>query len=224
VGGHEKFNFMDTAAENNFKNISRSKTFKNIIRHFDLDKKSVFDIGCSSGQFLIHFGPKSVGLTIIKDEVEYGKSKGLNVRYGNIESEDFILNQKFDAVFANNIFEHLESPHLFLRKITKYLLPNGILILGVPCIPKIVSLLRFNKFRGSLAIAHINFFTKETLLKTVERAGWKISAIRGFRFANKFIDKLLNPIYPHFYVIAKNDPNFKYSEKRLKEFEGYNKI
>ena len=188
--------------EKRFENVSKSKTFNNIILNFDLDKKSVLDLGCSFGEFLIHFGSNSLGVTITKEEVEYGKNIGLDIIYGNIESEDFILEKKFDVIFANNLFEHLYAPHDFLCKINKYLNPNGILILGVPCIPKVVSLLYINKFRGSLASSHINFFTRDTLVKTIERAGWNIEMTRGFHFLNKFIDYLLNPIYPHFYVIA----------------------
>jgi len=170
---------------------------------------------------LAHFGKGSVGITISKDEAEYGKAKGLDVRYGNIESDTFILNEKFDVIYANNLFEHLLSPHQFLVRIKKYLKPGGILILGVPCIPKIVLLLHLKKFRGSLALAHINFFSKETLVRTVEKAGWKPATVRGFHFLNSITDRLLNPIYPHFYVVAEPDPNFQYSEKRLRELAGY---
>lgn len=207
--------------EKRFENTARSKTFRNIVRIFNLDKKAVLDIGCSYGEFLQKFGPGSAGITITPEEVEYGKSRGLDIRYGNIESNDFVLVEKYDAIFANNLFEHLYSPHDFLCKIKTYLKPNGILILGVPCIPKIVSLLRINKFRGSLATAHINFFTRDTLIKTVEKGGWKPMTTRGFHFANKLLDRLLDPIYPHFYVVATVDNDFKYSEKRMKELAGY---
>lgn len=212
---------MNPEIEKRFKNTAQSKTFENIVRTFGLDKKTVLDIGCSFGEFLINFGKNSVGITIAEDEVEYGRKKGLDIRQGNIESDDFILNEKFDVIFSNNLFEHLYSPHNFLCKIKKYLKPNGMLILGVPCIPKIVSLLRTNKFRGSLAEAHINFFTRDTLRKTIERAGYNIVTIRGFHFTDKFVDFLLNPLYPHFYVVTTPDPNFKYTEKRMKELAGY---
>ena len=171
---------------------------------------------------MINFGPRSLGLTIIKREVEIGKNRGLNIKYGNIESDDLILHgESFDVIFANNIFEHLFSPHKFLIKVRKYLKPNGILILGVPCIPKIVSLLRFRKFQGSLYPLHINFFTKETLIKTVESGGYKILTTRGFHFKNKFLDKLIDPIYPHLYIIAKFDPTFQYNERRMEELRAY---
>lgn len=200
---------MDQAIEKRFENISKSKTFQNIIGIFGLDKKRVLDIGCAFGEFTACFGEGSVGLTITKEEAEYGRGRGLDIRYGDIESSDLLSEEKYDVIFANNLFEHLYSPHNFLRKIKKHLVPGGILILGVPCIPKIVSLLQIKKFRGSLAGSHINFFTRDTLIKTVERGGWKPLTTRGFHFANKTIDRLLDPIYPHFYVVAISDPDFK---------------
>jgi SAM-dependent methyltransferase len=212
---------MNQDIENRFKNVAKSRVFNNILKTFNLDKKSVLDLGCSYGEFLIHFGKDSVGVTIIEKEAEYAKNKGLDVRCENIESDGFVLEDKFDAIFANNIFEHLYSPHNFLIKLKKYLKPDSLLVLGVPCIPKIVSLFYLNKFKGSLAIGHINFFTHDTLIKTVERAGYKIIETRGFHFSNRIVDHILDPIYPHFYVTAFVDPDFKYPEKRLKELAGY---
>lgn len=212
---------MDQKIEKRFKNTAKSKTFNNIIRIFELDKKSVLDIGCSFGEFTIHFGKGSAGITISKEEAEYGIKRGLDIRYGNIESNNFELSEKYDVIFANNLLEHLYSPHNFLCKIKKYLKPEGILILGAPCIPKITSLLKLNKFSGSLSVAHINFFTRDTLIKTVERAGWKLVAARGFHLYNKNIDCLLNSFYPHFYAVARINLEFKHSEKRISELSVY---
>lgn len=207
-----------------FDGVARSKTFRNIIGTFQLDRKSVLDIGCSYGEFLTHFGKGSVGISISNEEVAYGKEHGLDIRYGNIEEGDLPLTEQFDVIFANNIFEHLYSPHDFLNKIKKHLKPGGILILGVPCIPKIVSLTHIRKFRGAFAEQHINFFTRDTLINTAKRAGWMPQMARGFRFRNGFVDALLNPIYPHFYLVATVDHNFQYSEKRMRELSGYSHI
>jgi 2-polyprenyl-3-methyl-5-hydroxy-6-metoxy-1,4-benzoquinol methylase len=215
---------MVESIEKRFAGVEKSTTFQNILDSLNLRNKSVLDIGCSYGEFLIHFGKGSTGVTLTQAEVDYGLEKGLDMRFGNIESDSFVLESTYDVIFANNIFEHLYSPHHFLIKIKKYLKPNGILILGVPAIPKIVSLVRLPKFRGSLAVEHINFFTRDTLIKTVERGGWNIQSARGFHFSNRIVDMLCNPIYPHVYVTATSDPSFKYPERRMKELLGYEDI
>ena len=68
---------MNPEVEKRFKNTAQSKTFRNIVGAFGLDKKTVLDIGCSFGEFLINFGKDSVGITIAEDEVEYGGRRGL---------------------------------------------------------------------------------------------------------------------------------------------------
>ena len=203
--------------------MESSKTFRNICRKFSLVGKSVLDIGCSNGEFLVHFGQDSIGLTVLEEEVSAGQEAGLDVRLANVEDDNFSLDCKFDVIFANNIFEHLQSPHNFLIRIKEFLKPGGLLILGVPCIPYLTPLVRLKKFRGSLASLHINFFTRSSLIKTVQYAGWDVHEARGFRFRNAVLDYLLNPIYPHFYVIACANPDFRYSAKRVKELEGYNR-
>ena len=214
---------MNEIVEKRFEAVGRSKTFRNIVRTFRLGDKAVLDIGCSYGEHLAHFGAQSVGVTIVKEEAEYGKTKGLDTRHGNIEDDAFIVPEKFDAIFCNNLLEHLYSPHAFLVKLRGYLKENGTLVLGVPCIPAIASLIHIKKFRGSLAEAHINFFTKETLIKTVERAGYRVRSVRGFHFSNPFIDHLLDLVYPHFYVEASPIKDFNYTEKRMKELQGYDR-
>jgi SAM-dependent methyltransferase len=211
----------DPRIEKRFASVAASTTFRNIIAAHDLDKKSVLDIGCSYGEFLACFGEGSMGVSISPDEAAYGRARGLEIHEGNIEDPAFSLTQRFDVIFANNIFEHLLAPHTFLITIKKFLKPDGILILGVPCIPKIVSLMRIGKFRGALATGHINFFTRETLIESVKHGGWDISAVRGYHFAPRYLDLLLDPIYPHFYVTATEDHGFAYPEKRRKELEGY---
>ncbi len=211
----------DSTSNRRFDVVRKSKTFSNILKTFSLGEKEVLDIGCSYGEFLIHFGKGSTGVTVTQTEVDYGRGLGLDIRLSNIESDDFALEKRYDVIFANNIFEHLYSPHHFLIKIRKYLKPDGLLILGVPCIPKITSLVKFPKFRGSLAVEHINFFTRDTLIHTVKRGGWEVFSARGFHFSNSFVDALCNPLYPHIYVCARPIPDFTYPERRLKELVGY---
>ena len=211
----------DHSIEKRFKNTSASKTFRHIIATFDLGTKAVLDLGCSYGEFLTHFGPGSVGITIAREEVAYGRERGLDIRYGNVEADDFSVGRTFDVVFANNLFEHLYAPHRFLTSVRRYLSPGGILILGVPCVPMLAFLMHVSKFRGSLASSHINFFTRRTLRLTVERAGWDVHMVRGFRLSQGVLDALLNPLYPHFYVVATPRRGFAYSEKRMKEMAGY---
>ncbi len=215
---------MNRTAANSelFKKVRTSHSFSNLLKMYGLSTKSVLDIGCSEGHYLQCFGEGSVGVTIIPEDVEAGKQKGLQIVLGNIEDPTFSLSQKFDVVWANNLFEHLNSPHPFLMRVKEFLKSEGMLILGVPVIPSLSWLTRFKKFRGAFAVSHVNFFTRRTIRETVRFAGWEVEEARLFRFKNPLLDSLLNFITPHVYVIARPKQDFKYAHKRLLSLEGYN--
>src|SRR5688500_7268039 len=71
-----------------YEQIRGSRAFWNIVRAYALDKKSVLDIGCCYGEHLVHFGPGSVGLSINKEEADYGAAKGIAIRLGNVETDE----------------------------------------------------------------------------------------------------------------------------------------
>lgn len=207
--------------EQRFKNTGASRTFRRIVRLFAMHERAVLDLGCGYGEYLAIFGKGSVGITTNEREVKEGKKRGLCIMSGNVEEmEKLNIKNKFDIVWANNFFEHILSPHAFLSKLRGVVARETTLLLGVPVIPAIPHFFRLKKFRGALASNHINFFTRKTLLLTVERAGWIVVDIRPYIVSNPLIDKLFGFIAPHLYVIAKRDESFRYAEKKLKEWEG----
>lgn len=201
-------------------NVKLSRTFKNIRSLYSLQDKAVCDIGCGFGEYLRLFGKGSIGITTTQNEIDYGKENNLPIVFGNAEKIDqtFFDGKRFEAIWANNLFEHLLSPHAFLIKLKKVSNNNTQVILGVPVIPKVVSLISLRWWRGTLASNHVSFFTHKTLGLTVERAGWNVRAVRPFFFKNKFLDVLCRPFAPHMYVVAENNPDFKYPPKKLKEW------
>lgn len=205
---------------NLFTRVEHSRTFRNICKIFNLRECSVFDIGCGHGQYLRNFGEGSLGITTVQEEVDFGRANNLPIILGNAEDISLDLNKKFDAIWANNLYEHLLSPHAFLMNLKKISDEETKIILGVPVVPKIVSLMNLNRWRGALASNHVNFFTHTTLRLTVESAGWQTLCIRPFIFKNHFLDVLLRPIVPHVYVVARNNANFKYPPKKLGEWIG----
>ncbi|MBU0722849.1 class I SAM-dependent methyltransferase [Patescibacteria group bacterium] len=206
--------------EDRFKLVKKSKTFARILRAFQLQNKKVFDIGCGYGEHLVNFGKGSVGITTTQDEIDYGKKNNLRITYSNAEQLDTLkLNENFDVIWANNFFEHILSPHSFLIKLKKFSQKNTTLILGVPVLPKITKLVYLQKFRGALAVAHINFFTRNSLILTVERAGWIVLDARPFKLTIPFLDRTFASFAPHIYIVAKNNPDFQYHEKKRKEWE-----
>jgi SAM-dependent methyltransferase len=212
-----------------FANVQKSKTFIRIVQHLKLNDKKTLDLGCGFGEYMALCGKGSLGITTTLREVEYGNEHGkehgnggIRIIRGNVEALDIIpelQTERFEAIWSNNLFEHLLAPHLFLNSLKRYSEGSTQLILGVPVVPFFPGLMKITKFRGSLSSAHINFFTRKTLMLSVERAGWKILEARPFIFSNKFLDAIAGMFAPHIYVVALNDSNFKYPEKKLREWK-----
>ena len=203
-----------------FAPVAHSRTFNRILDIFALRDRKVLDLGCGYGEYLTHFGDGSIGITTTVAEVEYGAARGIDIRRGNAEDlAPLHLPGDFEAIWANNLFEHLLSPHAFLMRLKAAAQPEALLVLGVPVIPRVASLMHLRRFRGALSVAHINFFTRESLRLTVERAGWRVAAVRPFLFSNVLLDTLASFVAPHLYVIAYNDAHFRYEDKKLKEWK-----
>jgi SAM-dependent methyltransferase len=208
------------SADKRFSPVDKSGTFNRILDVLSLRSKKVLDLGCGYGEYLVKFGKNSLGVTSTTDEVEYGRSRNIRIVKGNVELiENMNLSERFEAIWANNLFEHLLSPHSFLMTLKTVSEDKTLLILGVPVVPRIASLMKITKFRGALAGAHINFFTRESLRLTVERGGWKVRDIRPFFFSNIVLDRLFSFFAPHLYVVAYNDATFSYPDKKLKEWQ-----
>lgn len=207
--------------EQKYKQVARSVTFNQLLKRYDLSQAKVLDLGCGNGEYLTHFGPGSLGISSSLGEVVAVKQKKLTVVCGNVEQlenlKQKIKEGNFDYFWANNLIEHLLSPHKFLADLRKFASSNCRLILGVPVIPLYPCLMSFKKFRGALASNHLNFFTQKTLELTISRAGWDIETCRSFRFYQPG-DNFFKYFWPHLFFVCRKNKNFTYSAKKIEEW------
>ena len=98
--------------------------------------KNILDVGCGGGiasESLAMCGGNVTGIDASKQAIdcaiEHAKKGGLKIDYQNTPIENF-PQKTFDAVFANDIIEHVENPALFLQEIGKRVENNGLLIIS----------------------------------------------------------------------------------------------
>ena len=153
----------------------------------------VLDVGCGSGGFgptlrrVLGEGATVVGLEAVPsqaaaareghgfDEVVAGYfPEALDGRTGS-----------FDAIFFNDVLEHIVDPWSVLREVPRFLSPGGQVIAAIPSIqyaPVVLKLLRGRwdyVDQGTLDRTHVRFFTKATMVEMFESCGYEVLSCTG---------------------------------------------
>ena len=169
--------------------------FRAVDRKYRITQRTLCDIGCAYGMNLIFSFPGSYGIENNEYEVRFARSLGLILYQRDVLEDDLSDLPKVEIVWCSAVLEHVDSPHIFLRKLHSLLVDGGLLALYVPTIPLFSSLRHIPRlgryFSGHLAADHVNFFTPKTLTCFCERAGFRTIEVSPFYpawigFANYF--------------------------------------
>jgi len=98
-------------------------------------KLNILDIGCRTGDFLLHWDRiknNLYGVELNEYNAKVAKKRGINVYNDFIENIDFEI--KFDVIACYALLEHIANPKILLEKITGILKTNGILVIMIPTI------------------------------------------------------------------------------------------
>jgi 2-polyprenyl-3-methyl-5-hydroxy-6-metoxy-1,4-benzoquinol methylase len=171
-----------------------------------LDKSAMYvlDVGCSDGSF-----GKSVK-EINNAEVwgiEPQKSAADNAKNNidkiiNKSCEDAIIdlpNNYFDAIFFNDVLEHLVDPYSILEIIKSKLRSNGQVISSIPNVRyhnTFVKVLFGKDWKyedhGVMDRTHLRFFTGKSVKRMFEEAGYTVEKHQGINMSKSLKPLLLN--------------------------------
>src|SRR5947209_8856043 len=158
-----------------------------LIRRFSKRGGTLLDLGAAGGELGAavrdHFD-RTIGF-----EYEVNRIGELHGRFDDVVIADLErvpqLPKDVRAVVLADIVEHLRDSTALLRCVKESLAPDGLLFLSVPNIANItvrIGLL-FGVFeyrdRGILDFTHLRFFTMRTIRREIEKAGFRIIAVRG---------------------------------------------
>ena len=201
--------------------------FRAVDRKYGLRAKRVADVGCSYGMNLLHCASGSYGIEYDEREVRFARGLGLPVFRRDAMRDDLSDLSRVEAVWCAAVLEHVDAPHVFLRKLHDLLDPGGLLAVFVPTIPLFPFLGRLPRvggyFNGHVAQDHVNAFTAETLAFTCERAGFQSLEV------SPFYPGLLRPLNhaPLFsklidgcVYVGRSIPGWEYPEKSSRRARG----
>jgi len=157
-------------------------------RHLGAERPRLLDVGCSTG-FVVEAarerGWDAVGLDLNPSAVEYGKSRGLDLRTVGLEDAGFEPGG-FDAVCLFDVLEHLIDPIPTLRACVRLLRPGGIVFLYVPNYDSASRLLMGKDAHFIWPTHHLNYYTPATIRDLLRREGLRTEylATEGLDFVD----------------------------------------
>ena len=179
--------------------------FRAVDRKYGITKKILCDVGCAYGANLFYCASGSYGIDIQEHRANFAVSLGLKVYQQDVVKDDLSDLPKVDVVWCSAVLEHVDCPHIFLRKLGLLLRTKGMLALYVPTIPLFPVLQKLPKvgkyLSGYSANDHVNAFTPETLQFFCERAGFRTIEISPFYPG---ILKPFNHIFPAYRLIGRS--------------------
>ena len=167
--------------------------------------KRVIDVGCGAGAFAASL--KSLpqveevwGVEINEAVGQMAREQLDRVLIGDIsELLEQLPEKYFDAVFFNDVLEHMVDPYSLLEQIKKHLAPGASVLISLPNVRYIRNLFDFlvhkdwqYQDRGILDRTHLRFFTKKSAERMIADAGYQLQFSQGIEATKKWYMPVLN--------------------------------
>lgn len=155
--------------------------------------KRVLEVGCADGTFSKAIKDQNNaevwGIEYMPEEAKKAMTKIDKVLVGPCESHlDELPKNYFDAIYFNDVLEHLQDPYMVLEKIKSNLSENGVVISSIPNMRYHSALkdLVLNKNweyadHGVMDKTHLRFFTKKSIANMYKNAGYDVVIHEGIR-------------------------------------------
>lgn len=160
--------------------------------------KNVLDFGCGNAGFLR--GIKSIASSVSGIEIEDAARKIINEQGIKVYKDIDESNEKYDVITCFHVMEHLAEPQVYLKKMSKYLSDDGIIIIETPnADDALLSLYHVEEFADfTYWSPHIVLYNYNTIAKLANKAGLKVKW-------NKQLQRY--PLSNHLYWLTEKRPS-----------------
>lgn len=147
---------------------------------------SVLDIGCYTGEFLSHFPRDWSKSGIEQSGAAASVAQDRDVRIiGNDFFQTPIEPGAYGVITAMNVIEHMPDPGVFIRRAADSLGDGGILVIETGDVRSRYARLMGEYWGYYHLPEHVSFFSREVLVKLMQRSGLEIIENRSNLFFKK---------------------------------------
>lgn len=154
------------------------------------EKARLLEIGCGSGAFLDSVRPYCGEVAGVEPHEEYRQATVARSNMPVVASIDELLlgSKRFNMVAMFHVLEHIADPVSFLGKVVKVMERDSKLLIEVPNVDDVlVSVYKVPDYlHFYYQKAHLYYFSRPTLTRTLEQAGFKatIDGIQRYDLSN----------------------------------------
>ncbi len=102
------------------------------------------------------------------------------IYHGLFDTTDFGP-KKFDAILSFHVVEHVPNPQDHLARVCEVTKPGGYLLLATPNAASWDRSICGDKWTG-YSTGHVNLFSPKSLVKCLERTGWRVARVATVEF------------------------------------------
>ncbi|NNM94933.1 MAG: class I SAM-dependent methyltransferase [Bacteroidia bacterium] len=164
---------------NNWVKLQRHFLRYKLIRKYKSGGK-LFDLGAGWGHFLLAgrmLGYEVSGIEISEQPFLYAKND-LKLPVDHIDFFEMPDSNKFDIITMWDVLEHIDRADTVVEKCARMLQPGGCLIIQVPQIDSYIAKKQGADW-GMMGLDHVNYFSKQTLTRLLEKNGFRVKTIRS---------------------------------------------
>ena len=134
----------------------------------------LLEYGCGAalvGQVAVEEGWQAEAIDVGEWIRELQPQRSFPLHVGTLREQQW-PNARFDAVYAQDVLEHLRRPREELAELARLLRPGGVLFVHVPNYASLTIRLGVSRFAYNEPPGHVNYFTPRTLRDLLRRTGF----------------------------------------------------
>ena len=187
--------------------IYYSKVRYEMIKYLPENALKVLEVGCGNGCFgeilKKNRDLEFWGIEMMPDEAQKAEKVLDKVFTGMCETFiDDLPDNYFDAIYFNDVLEHIFDPYSLLEKIKSKLSANGVVISSIPNMRyhNEMKMLLFKKDwkyaqYGIMDFTHMRFFTGKSIKRMYVEAGYKVKINEGINRTKSIKPYLYNILF-----------------------------